>query len=86
MNNMPKFAKVAAWDVIQYLEKGYEIIAQHQEAYKDNTSTMNGTFMGNSVNLTGLPTVSMQTYYVMKRGAAAEVLYGEKNENKPANT
>ena len=85
MNTLPKFVVVDERNLISHFEKGYEILHSFQSSWT-GTRNVNGTMMNNSFHLNDMPVKEIQAKFVLKRGPQAEVLFGDKSENKPANT
>ncbi len=76
-----KFVEIHSYQLVEYLNKGYEIVTSHQETYTSSRN-IHGHFMNNPISLNDVPVVETQTKYVMKRGPSAEVLYGSSNNNQ----
>lgn len=71
-----KFVMIHASQLVEFLNKGYEIVTSYEETYT-STRFINGYFMNNPISITDFPVSEVMTKYVLKRSPNAEVLYGE---------
>jgi len=95
---MNKYEIIDPFQINEYAKKGYEFVTLYTDYYHSGGGTMtssgsiNGTLNGANVNLNlQMPVgqsggMNKTTKFLMKLTPQAEVLFGDRNENKPAST